>query len=559
MYFSDPLVENHRENIPNNTSMKMYMISGLRNEKIPKSKHLMKTILILDFKMSESERHVGLRLAFDHVMSSSYDDFRSLFQTVGVDIKAFNTDFVKDLANYSISELQQASDLINAEIAVHNGKFEDHLFISDRETIEASVENLESVICTCMDSMRSKISKEVGAAFVPHLNNYREEKLKLSSLTASCSMLSEFLGIPSYVEMCISGQKYTEATIIFDWFDALMKNHAKLSSNQLILNLSSQLKSIQANFVSAIEHRFSSDPALNNITEIQSLLDILVMYRPKELEEANQQVLFLVYRMNCFYGMKAKILSSTGTRPIKEYSELIRTFFPELIRQNESLFGAAHSTRSLSRFLVLELRLFESFLSRQIPDVFRRNGLSSVADIHSNVSVTSEHLYEIGFIPDLVSVFEQGFVDVIVKERISKKCLDTFKSELNAYNWKPFTSLIPIDCLELDVLQLTRNRPIGILYNEITTVLNEVRIFPIKSKYDELVRAVDQLLCECFDLLLGTVNNDRKSQMEYDTMKRNFCTVLVFNIEVYLESLFTHKIDLESIKGHEQFIFRGSK
>jgi hypothetical protein len=80
----------------------------------------------------------------------------------------------------------------------------------------------------------------------------------------------------------------------------------------------------------------------------------------------------------------------------------------------------------------------------------------------------------------------------------------------------------------------------------------------MKRKADILIQAIDHLMMECFELILAAVNNDGKSQIEYDNMMRNFCTVAVLNIEVYLESLFRTKIDLESVKSHKKFIFRSS-
>ena len=493
-------------------------------------------------------------------MNSSNEGLRSLLLTAGVSMNDMDMDFLKDIANYSINRLQHTHDIMTAEISEQNRKFEADLFVSDRSLIEASVENLDTVVCRGVQDIRSKVSQDLSSMSMPPLNMYREEKQTLKALMGHSATLAELLDIPQFVELCISSRQYSEATVIFEWFESLLRNHPKLASNQIIRMMQSQLKSIQKTFMASIEHRLSTDVSFTTVSEIRELLDILMMYHPEansDTVDESRQALFLMYRMNCFYTLKARILSSSGIRSIREYSELIRSFLPELLHLNDGLFGGA-ACPPLARFLVQEIRLFEAFLARQVPDVYRRNGLSAIADLYGNVCTTSEAVAAIGLSTDLVSSFETSFVDVIVKDRVSKSCLENFKYELESYNWKPFTSLIPKDCQEFDVMQLTRNRPIGILYNEITTILNEIRIFPMKRKADILIQAIDQLMMECFELILAAVNNDGKSQIEYDNMMRNFCTVVVLNIEVYLESLFRTKIDLESVKSHKKFIFRSS-
>ena len=504
-----------------------------------------------------------LRHTFEVVMNSSNEGLLTLLRTAGVNTNDTDVEFMREIANYSINKLEDTHDLMSAEAAEQNRKFEADLFVSDRGLIEASVENLETVVCRGVSDLRSKVSQDLSppSSIVP--NMYRDEKQKLRALISHSSALSEFLDIPQYVELCISSGQYSEATVIFEWFESLLRDHPKLRSSEVISILSGQLRTIQQNFVASIEHRLSTDASLISVSEIDELLNILMMYNPEAHADAEvklqaRQGLFLMYRMNCFYVNKARILSvAAGVRSIKEYSELIRSSLPEIYNINQAMFGH-NLCHPLTRFLVQEIKLFDTYLLRQIPDVYRRNGVSAVADLYSTVITTCEAVETIGLSTDSMSVFESSFVDVVVKERISKNCLETFKFEMNSYNWKPFTSLIPKDCSELDVLQLTRNRPIGVLYNEITTILNEIRIFPLKAKSDILIQAVDHLMVESFELILASVNNDGKSQIEFETMLRNFCTVVVLNIEVYLESLFSRKIELESVKSHNKFIFRSS-
>ena len=504
-----------------------------------------------------------LRLAFADIMNASEDGFRELFTSNGQSVDQLDMDFIKNLSNCSISELQESYDTMNAASAEQNRKLEADVFVSDRGIIEAAVENLEFVVCRTIADVRSKASSESSTSSVFQINTYREEKHKLKALIQNSPIISELLDIPHYVELCISSRQYSEATLVFQWFDQLQLDNPKLNSIGILQLLQAQLQTIQKNFVASIEHRLSGDMTFSSETEIEALVDILVMYHPKARDidaHDSQQLklaLFLMYRMQCFYSQKARILSSSGPRVIKEYSELVRLFIPELMVQTLSLFGPT-TPPPLSRFIVQETRLFEAFLLRSVPEVFRRNGLSSVADIFPVVIQTSEAVSRTGIVFDLAHVFESAFVDVIIKERIEKHIYEVFKSELGSYNWKAFTSLVPNDANEFDVIQLTRNRPIGILYNDITTVLNEVRIFPMQNASEALVRAIDKLALECFELLLSAVNNDGKSQIEFDTMIRNFCMILVLNTEVHLESLFDKKIDLISVKGHPRFIFRSS-
>ena len=506
--------------------------------------------------------HAALRDTFEEVMNSSNEGLRALFSAAGVGTHETDVEFMKEIANYSINKLQHTHDVLTADVAEQNRKFEADLFVSDRGLIEGSVENLETVVCRNVSDIRSRVSHELSPSISIQPNMYRDEKQKLKALMSHCSALAELLDLPQYAELCISSGQYSEATVLFEWFERLLRDHPILGSSAVIATLSNQLKTIQQNFVASIEHRLSTDASLVSVSEIQELLDILMMYNPEthaetEVRTQTKQGLFLMYRMNCFYVSKTRILSSTGIRSIKEYSELIRSFLPEIHNLNQNIFGP-ELCHALTRFLVQEIRLFDTFMQRQIPDVYRRNGMSAIADLYTNVTATCEAVEAIGLSTDSMNTFETSFVDVIVKERISKHCLETFRFEMESYNWKPFTSLIPKDCQELDVLQLTRNRPIGILYNEITTVLNEIRIFPLKTKAEVLIQSIDQLMVGCFDLILASANSDGKSQIEFDNMMRNFCTIAVFNIEVYLESLFATKVDLVGVKSHKKFIFRSS-
>ena len=130
------------------------------------------------------------------------------------------------------------------------------------------------------------------------------------------------------------------------------------------------------------------------------------------------------------------------------------------------------------------------------------------------------------------------------------QAIASFKFELSNYNWKPFLSLIPDDCEETSIIRLTRNKPTAVLYNDITNLLNNVRVFPLWSVRDHLVQGLDAALATCFEQMIGL----NVLSPEMTNMQTQFCEILVPQTESNTGKIFQFQHGFKVVRSHPRFI-----
>jgi len=508
--------------------------------------------------MTSIQSESVLRSNFDMVMNASNDRFLKLLGLQESSVSKNDIEFMKDAANLSMKRLTDKSVLLKRELASLHHTMETQLFIEGRGSIDASIESLESVLCHDIPTIKSRITSfnvTSGTISSSHFGTHREEKASLSNLIQQHAAIADFLEIPQLVESCIRTRQYNEAMKILDNFSRMYRrfNH----ENKLMDMISNQLRTIQENLVRSIEQRLTCEE-MHNMEEIESLLYILSLYHVGV--KANMPEYFLMFRMEHLLQAKAGIQSVTSPwRQLHAYATLLANSLVLLAQQFSEMFAPdiqPESQMLLDRFLVQEVDSFEIFLREKLPSMYIE--LSKMDEVFRCVTSLSYALGTLNISADFSTLFKGGYVHTIIEKRLKTKIFESFKSELDEYNFEAFTSLLPSDGGEFDTIQLTRHRPLAVLMNDMVALMNDMRHFPLRSIVDEFIHAIDEVIFRCFDLTIGKVAPEA-TKGEYSLMRKNFCAILVMQIEVHLESLFGRKIELVSIKNHPQFLFRATK
>lgn len=489
-----------------------------------------------------------LRLLVDSVVGSTDTDLFSLFYGSVQEIENLNEamHFIRDLSNLSESELKDEQTRLTEMLLDLRRKLESQLVSAERSTLPF-IDSVDSIIKQEVTGIASLLaSLEISTEKLNAFNPYNEEKHHLRILLNKSKQLQDFFDIPVLFSECLSRSFYAEALSLSEFVERTMK-HYRLSDIAIFMEMNELLASLKQSLIEAVETSL-----VNRNLKLQDASDLLLIYR-MIFPTADLKLKFLEFRGAFIRKKRASAAQSeTSAKRMKEKVECLRVGLSELVNQFKVLFPQSNQQYaglgepSLSRLVIGEIEEFLSSLESSLVGLTQDSALETLADIFQLISYLK--LFHLN--PRVNSISHR-----YVCARVDKDCrdiLESFKLELSNYNWKPFTALIESE--EHDpshIINLTRHKPIAVLYNEVTNILNGVRLFPLISCHQNIVLSLDRAMYSAFELL-SSFPSAPSSELSCAT--RNFCLILIPSIEKYICCIYGFDTRLVQIRAHPRFV-----
>ena len=487
-----------------------------------------------------------LKQMFQTVMSTGNAEISLLFPSTGSAPSERDIDYIKEISNFPVNRLTREINSLRSELKTAHLNLENEV-TSPENAIEVSIDSIESILKGDVKQIRSDIDRlTISNPSTGSLHSFREKKQTVKSLMTNVTSLTEFLEIPQVMEQCVNVGAFAEALSLYDYFNRLVKKHS-LSGVGIVTTLSGQLATIRDKLVNSIESTLSSQNL--KIQEVNNLLLIYRLIFPR----ASLKSKFLEFRLTYYHSRKRAIVGASvaPAKMLKDYTDLLRVQLSDIVNHFKLLFPSPSSSSTvdveLSRFVLLETKEYLTVFASTLAKLPTDGVFQSVSEVYQMMS--------------FVKVFQlNSAVNAVVHDflasRVSAACeqmVDAFKTEVRMYNWKPFMSLIPEGGDATSIINLTRHRPVAVLYNDVTTLLNDVRFFPFISLKNSLCVGIDTALRNCFSALMSTVvAGDAHTELEL--MKDSFCLILVPNAEKNLGTIFAANLRFDLVRSEPRFL-----
>ena len=480
---------------------------------------------------------------FNRVMDSSDDDIRRMWNTNGDPSDTSNDDvnYIRSLSSKSSTELREESHSLQSSRFSLNRRLESSLISADRLVVP-SIESSEEIIFGDVARIHETIASwTVLTPQLPTLHFLRDEKSSLKALMDRLSGLQEFIDAPQLIRDCIARSHFSDAWSLLDFGQKTVRRYA-LDGIPFFAELSVEFAKTRELLVQGLEETLSTKSL--RVQETNNLLLIYRMMFPKsDLKEKFVECRATFYRNRKNVILKGSIISKV----LKDITEHVRVHLAEIVSQYRAIFSSNKQelTHSLNRFVVQEVSSFIELLNNSLPKIPQDIAFQTLLDVFH----TANHIKVLDVNPQLNEICHR-FIDARTR-KICEDAFAVFKTELSCYNWKPFTSLIPENVPEDNkIIQLTRNKPLAVLYNDIIVLLNDVRLFPLKSIEESVVRSIDALVSSCLDSLFSFPSAPAG---ELAVATRNMCTILVPTLEQYLSAVFLRTVVLENTRADSRF------
>ena len=483
--------------------------------------------------------HEDLKKMFVNVIHGTSTALANLVELDSSSISSKDIDYLRELCTLSVDSLGREGNNLKNVLAELNTNLKSDLYVSDRNIIEPSVESIEMTVANGVCGVRDRLhSLDVSCDGLRNFRNYREEKLKVRNLLSNYSALIDLLEIPQLMESCVRNHHYAEALALHDYTQNLLRAH---STNPLVSLLLHQVRAVRSEIVALVTSSLSE-----KVLRLHEVQNMLLIYRLLHPEVDEMCMHFLVLRVNFLRLQKSRLDHSLGSssasfKLVKDYSEILRLHLVELFTQFTSLFPTTNLV-FLLRFVHAELDLFLTCLDSNLPKL-----TASFAHLGQTFQVTSDLCDALGklgfsFHPIVLAKYNSCVVECLAGK--TSDVFNSFQAELAKFDWKPFLSLLG-DAGSMDPIQLTRFRPLALLFNDLTGLANEVRAFPLLALRGTFVEQFDSVLVNAFELLLIP----RPNVPELDTARDMFCSILVLHVESYLERIFSEPVQFSQVRS----------
>lgn len=487
-----------------------------------------------------------LRLLVDSVMSSTDSDLISLFSDFSGDSgqQIETIQFIRDVSALGVSELRDEQTRLANLLLELRRKLEAQLISADRSALPC----LDSIDAIIKQDVRVTVSQlaslEISIEKLNVFNSYKEEKLHIRNLLNASNQLQDLVDIPVLFGECLSRSYFAEALSLSEFFDRTMKHYC-LSDVAIFADLAASIAGLKQSLISAVEHSLST----KNL-KLQEASDLLLVYR-MIFPTDDLKLKFLEFRGSFIRSKRIAASNETGAKRMKDKIECLRLGLSELLNQFKVLFSqSGHRYEglgdpSLSRLVIGEIDEFLGSMASSLSGFPPESAYEILAEVYHLIS----YLKLFQFNPVVNSISHQ-----YVCTRVDRECrdlLESFKLELSNYNWKPFTALIQgEDNEQSHIIHLTRHKPVAVLYNEVISILNGIRLFPLISCHQSIVLALDRALYSAFELL-SAFPSAPSSELSFAT--RNFCLILIPTIEKYISSIYDVDERLTQLRAHPRF------
>ena len=484
-----------------------------------------------------SSQHDSLRSTFAEVMSMSDDRLRGLFESKGESMTTADMRFIAEVSSYSGEQLSSVSHELLSLTHSLNRKLETEMLSADR-SVEPCIDTIESIVMHDFSGVKSMLNSWDLACATPEMfKTFKAEKQMLRILLQNSQALQEFIEIPQLMEQCISSFQFAEALALHDFFHRVVLKFG-LSSVGLVKSLSKEIESQKNCLTAAIDSALCA-----KALKVQEVNNLLLLHRVM-FPRADLKAKFLEVRSQFYHSRKPRESENPPAKFIKDYVELIRVQLSEILNQFKMLFQQT-ADPDLSRFVIAEVNEFLQALERMLPRIPAETVFQAMAEIYQHASYIKHFQLNARINP----VFHNLLVDRIDKQ--VGESIESFKTELSMYNWKPFLALIPDDGSPDAIIHLTRHKPLALLYNDATNLLNDLRVFPMVSVKNRITAALDQLMYSAFELL---AHNPNALAVELGIATHNFCVIIVGSVEKTLSAVFQTTLRFSHIRSHPRFI-----
>ena len=493
------------------------------------------------FPMTPVGTHsVNLQEMFEKVMNDDKESLRNLLNSSGSSPSAADLDFVRNIANYSRDKLSRERKILGGELDMLQRSVESEVFISDRavepsiDSIDVTVRHEARAIHDQLKMLTLTLPSETST-----MQTFREEKQRVRFLLSKLESLSEFLEIPQLMEQCVGAKQFGEALSLYDYFNRITKK-AALTENNLVRTIRSQLDTIRVFLLADVERALSSQNL--KVQEVNNLLLIYRLMFPRE----NLRAKFLEFRFKYYFQRKEKTVMTAASpaKSAKEFIELFRVQLTDIVNQFKTLFPSdSDNSVELSQFILSEIDDFFKMFEESTRSIPSDQVFAQLADMYKILLFIK---------PFQLNAKVNYIVHSVLLQRIELACADAvevLKRETAMYNWKPFLSLIPDQCDPYHVIQLTRNKPTAVLYNDVTNILNDLRQFPMWSLREIVVELLDQTLVQSLETL-----SSGAQRKELQFMRNGFCTIIVPVTEKNLGSIYGFLPTFHSVRSHPKFL-----
>jgi hypothetical protein len=481
-----------------------------------------------------------IRKRFESVVSVQDGELVELLRASGASGSEVDLDFVCEAASWTVPELISATQSLVSEVHVSNCVLQTEIALSDNG-LASAVDLMESAISRGVKSLRVRLSEfDINSQSVSSLETFRDQKQRVRFLMANVQSIIDILEIPQLVDQCVASDNFADALSLLEFLNGIAR---KVQLFIVLPCLEQQAKVSRDKLVGSLEEVLSR----KNL-KVQDINDLLLVYSiiyPK----VDLKVKFTSFRTSFFTERKKKIpsidLGNSVFKSLKEYTDLVRVQLSDIVSQFKQVFQVNDLDADLVKFVLEETLAYLNFLETTIPKLPKDNLFENMADIYQHASFIK--------IVEVNACIAYIFHTLLISkaEKLLNESLDIFKVELGQYNWRPSLALIPETSNESrSIVHLTRNRPLAILYNDITQFLNELRNFPLLSTRIDLNNMVETLLRSAFDLLFAAKDKSSESEIA----RKNFCNILVPHIETYFGTIFGNPCDFRLLKQHPQFI-----
>jgi hypothetical protein len=432
---------------------------------------------------------------------------------------------------------------LHSTLLALNRRIESPMLSVDRSFI-AVMTSLEDVVCGGVKSLPRYVESLSGTSNpIPQFQGLREEKQALSSLLRRAQQIQDFLVLPQLLSECISRSQFSDAWSLYEFSQRFLRRHD-------VRNLTAfdiwrkEIGCQRDNFVSAIDVALSTRSL--RVQEVNNMLLIYRMMFPK----SDLKLKFIEWRSTFYKNRKADIRrGDADSKRAKDCLEHLRVHLAEILSQFRSIFPASNGSVPvhpvLTRLIVEEVADIFDIIAETLIKVKPEVRFQFLRDILQQASGVK--LFDMA--PGLTSICVR-----YVAARIDEFCVEAlanFKKEVSAYNWRPFMSLISESIRDDDPIALTRHRPIAVLFNDLTSFLNELREFPLISAASVLTKSIDHLLSSCLDILCSSSS---APSSEITVATHNFCLILAPSVEGYISSMFARKVTFSSLRSRDGFI-----
>jgi hypothetical protein len=483
---------------------------------------------------------VDIRNRFDSIISQPDEELASIIRSAGIIASDEVLELVRQTSTGTVSQLVEQTEKLSTDIRLSNQMFQCEIILGD-ESLASSVQMIESSLLRGAKNLRGRINDfEIRPKSVSQLDNFREQKQRIRFLMTHAQSIIDVLEIPQLVDNCVSCDNFAEAVSLLDFISRISK---KVKLFDSLPTLEQQVKQARETLVRELERGLSGRNL--KLQETNNLLLVYGMMHPKE----DLKRKFVGFRSTNYIERRKQIeIAKNSVDPpakrIKDYTELVRVQLTEILTQFKLLFQVDELDPDLLKFSLDELTTFLEFLRSTLDKLPPDNIFSVIAEVYQHIS-----LIKVFQLNPFVGYIFHSFALTKAEKHLTET-LSFFKVELSQYNWRPSLTFISNGLDSNSITQLTRHRPLAILYNDITNLLNDLRAFPLLSSRDGIQNSIENILTIALDLVMAVKNTTH----EVEIARKHFCHILVPYLEKYFGSVFGFKPDFRIVKKHPQFL-----